>query len=287
MDLRLDRLATLYLVSPLMRSTSERELYVPMLMYHSISGEDESGLRAYFRTCTSPDVFAEQMACLHSRGFQTCSPAQTVSQLQSGISAMPKPVAITFDDGYADFYRHAFPVLSRYNFSATVFLPTAYIGDTALQFKNRDCLTWDEVRELSKYGVRFGSHTVTHPRLRDLSPRVINEEIVCSKQAIEQKIGCAVDSFAYPYAFPQEDTEFKMLVRELLYSAGYTTGVCTALGRASRNSDRLFLERLPVNSADDAALFEAKLLGAYDWIATPQRLVKIAKSQAARFRRKG
>jgi peptidoglycan/xylan/chitin deacetylase (PgdA/CDA1 family) len=285
MDLRLDRLATLYLVSPLTKRTSDGELSIPMLMYHSISSEDESGLRAYFRTCTSAEMFTEQMAYLHSHGFQTCSPAQAISQLQSGKLAMPRPVVITFDDGYADFYRQAFPVLSRYNFSATVFLPTAYIGDSPLQFKNRDCLTWAEVRELGNHGILFGSHTVTHPRLRDLSPGIINKEIVNSKQAIEQKLGSAVDSFAYPYAFPQEDTEFKAMLRELLGSAGYASGVCTTLGRANRNSDQLFLERLPINSADDAALFGAKLSGAYDWIATPQRLVKIAKTRVARFRR--
>jgi peptidoglycan/xylan/chitin deacetylase (PgdA/CDA1 family) len=284
MDLRLDRLATLYLVLPLTRLASDRAASIPMLMYHSISNEDESGLRAYFRTCTAPNVFADQMAYLHSHGFSTCSLAGALDHLRSGERTATNPVVITFDDGYADFYRQAYPVLSRYNFSATVFLPTAYIGDDPLQFKGRDCLTWAEVRELSKYGILFGSHTVTHPRLRELSVQAINEEIVNSKQTIEGKLGREVNSFAYPFAFPQDDAEFKSRLRELLCTAGYQNGVCTTLGRASCNSDPLFMERLPVNSSDDDALFGAKLVGAYDWISTPQHLVRMAKTQAAKLR---
>jgi peptidoglycan/xylan/chitin deacetylase (PgdA/CDA1 family) len=279
MDLRLDRLATLYLALPLTRSGGEFSL--PILMYHSVSDEDESRSHAYFRTCTSPDVFAEQMACLNGEGYSPCGLAQALDYLRSGNRAAMKPVVITFDDGYADFYREAFPVLHRYGFSATVFLPTAYIGDCPVPFKGKDCLTWSEVRELSNHGIAFGSHTATHPQLRELSAAAINEEIVSSKNTIEERIGRSVDSFAYPFAFPQNDADFRASLRESLESAGYETGVCTIVGRGTCESDPFFLERLPVNSSDDARLFLAKLAGAYDWIATPQRLVKMAKSCVA------
>jgi peptidoglycan/xylan/chitin deacetylase (PgdA/CDA1 family) len=281
MDLRLDRLATLYLALPLTRHTSEEGLCLPILMYHSVSDEDESRSHAYFRTCTSPDLFAEQMACLSSKGYSPCGLAQALDNLRAGNRAAIKPVVITFDDGYADFYREAFPVLHRYGFSATVFLPTAYIGDSPTPFKGRDCLTWREVKELSNHGIVFGSHTVTHPQLRELGAAAINEEIVSSKRTIEERIGHAVDSFSYPFAFPQNDAPFRSMLRDSLRSAGYENGVCTIVGRGSRDSDPFFLERLPVNSSDDARLFQAKLAGAYDWIATPQRLVKMAKSCVA------
>jgi len=280
MDLRLDRLATLYLALPLTRHVSGRELSLPILMYHSISDEDESRSHAYFHTCTSPAVFAEQMSCLHRQGYTPCSLSQAIDSLGSGTPFATKPVVITFDDGYTDFYRQAFPVLQRYGFGATVFLPTAYIGERPLQFKGRDCLTWVEVRELSNYGIVFGSHTVTHPQLHELSVAAVKEEIVSSKQTIEDRIGSAVDSFAYPFAFPQNDAAFQTMLGDSLRSAGYKNGVCTIVGRGSRDSDPFFLERLPVNSSDDARLFEAKLAGAYDWIATPQRLLKMAKSRA-------
>jgi peptidoglycan/xylan/chitin deacetylase (PgdA/CDA1 family) len=279
MDLRLDRLATLYLVSPLMRYASGREPRIPVLMYHSISDQDESGSRAYFRTCTSPRVFADQMAYLRGNDYTACSLAQALDQLRSGTPTASKPVVITFDDGYSDFYREAFPILNRYGFCATVFLPTAYIGDSPTQFKNKDCLTWAEVRELSYHGMLFGSHTVTHPQLRELSPAEINHELVNSKKKIEEKLGSAVDSFAYPFAFPQTEPEFTKVLRDSLRQAGYQNGVCTIVGRANRSSDPLFVERLPVNSCDDFALFTAKLSGAYDWIAKIQRVNKIAKAR--------
>lgn len=283
MDLRLDRLATLYLVAPLMRLVPEKPMSVPILMYHSIAEEDESRIHAYYRTTTSPNAFVAQMEYLHRNEYQTCSLAQAIALLQAGSAKAVKTVAITFDDGYRDFYRTAFPVLNQFGFTASVFLPTDYIGESTLQFKGRDCLTWSEVRELQRYGISFGSHTVTHPQLRSLEWDAIQKEIVNSKKAIEEKTGSAVDSFAYPYAFPQTEIEFKKMLRESLRRAGYRNGVCTIVGRSGCGSDPFFMERLPVNSFDDRALFQAKLAGAYDWISKSQYVVKMAKTRVARI----
>src|SRR5271155_4460858 len=102
-------------------------------MYHSISdgskdggaeAKREAGAHPYYRTSTSPQRFAEQVNYLHGNGYRTVSLAEAVSALR-GQSPIPdkqvadKPVVITFDDGYQDFYRHAFPVLSQCGFSAT------------------------------------------------------------------------------------------------------------------------------------------------------------------------
>ena len=277
MNLRLDRFASLYMVAPFLRLVSGRKPSVPILMYHSITNADESNAHAYYRTMTSQAVFASQMKYLHENGFKTCSPAQAIQQLQTQTAA--KLVVITFDDGYRDFYRYAFPILNQYSYSATVYLPTAYIGEAPLRFKKTDCLTWAEVRELSQHGILFGSHTVTHPQLRELSHVAVNEELANSKNAIEEKLGCAVDSFAYPYAFPQADSDFTSMLRDSLSRAGYQNGVCTIVGRANRKSEPLFMERLPVNSYDDSALFSAKLAGAYDWVATPQYVSKMVHAR--------
>jgi len=274
MDFRLDRLATLYFVSPLRRLLSDRGSSIPILMYHSILEDDESGVHGYYRTATSPKAFAQQMEQLHQAGYRTCSLAEAVAQLgsESGIGA--KSVVITFDDGYRDFYLNAFPVLSRFGQKATMFLPTAYIGESPIEFKGKECLTWAEVRELEKHGILFGSHTVTHPQLATLDRRAIEKEIVDSKKAIEEKTGSVVHSFAYPYAFPQSNGEFKGMLRELLQGAGYRNGVCTMVGRAGCRSEPLFMERLPINSLDDEALLEAKLTGGYDWVSRPQSASK-------------
>ncbi|MGO8795990.1 MAG: polysaccharide deacetylase family protein [Candidatus Sulfotelmatobacter sp.] len=277
MELRLDRLASLYVASPFLHLAGGSQRCVPILMYHSISEEDELGVHAYYRTKTSPAIFASQLKYLHDNGYTTCSLAEAVHYVQDKTPTAARLVVITFDDGFRDFYREAFPLLNQYGFSATVFLPTAYIGESPVAFKGKDCLTWAEVRELHRHGIRFGSHTVTHPQLHDLSAAKIQEEIINSRQTIEEKLSSAVDSFAYPYAFPQTDTAFKNLLRDTLMHAGYRNGVCTIVGRAKPASEPLFLERLPVNSCDDSALLAAKLSGAYDWMAKAQSLAKLGK----------
>ncbi len=275
MNLRLDRLTTLYLAPAVRRLVAEDKRAIPILMYHGVGGrEDCSGRHAYFHTTVSVETFATHMEYLYRDGHRIRTLGEAVALLRSDGSPVGKSVVITFDDGYRDFYRDAFPVLNKFGFTATVFLPTGYIAQNGTGFKGRKCMSWPEVRELQEYGISFGSHTVTHPQLRDLDRDAIERELVDSKKAIEDNTGRPADSFAYPYAFPQADSNFRKVLRDMLDSAGYRNGVCTMVGRATRSSDPFFLERIPVNDADDAAFFAAKLKGAYDWIGWSQSAVK-------------
>jgi peptidoglycan/xylan/chitin deacetylase (PgdA/CDA1 family) len=274
-SLRFDRAGTLYFAAPLLGVLAgRRDDRIPILMYHSVADEDESALQPYYWIATRPAQFMRQMRWLHEHGYRTASLASAVGLLQAGAGTAEKTVVITFDDGYRNFCQHAFPALEQFGFTATMFLPTASIGDQSQVFNRRECMTWGEVRELQQRGISFGSHTVNHPQLYGLEPDRIREEIVRSRQTIEDKAGCAVNSFAYPYAFPQIDRPFKTMLRATLEESGYRYGVCTQIGRAGAASDPLFLERLPVNSADDPALLQAKLAGAYDWVGGLQSLAK-------------
>jgi len=273
--LRIDRLTTLYVVDPIRRRTSVGKSSISILMYHSIADEDEAGVHPYYRTATGPAVFASQMESLHQASFSVIGLGEAIRRCSEPHTG--KSVVITFDDGFRNFYTNAFPVLDRYGFTATMFLPTAHIGESTLTFKGKECLSWSEVRALQKHGISFGSHTVTHPQLHDCDAHAIREEVVGSKQTIEQKLGCAVQSFSYPYAFPETDTSFKRRLRDELGQAGYENGVCTTVGRPGPESDPFFLKRLPVNSDDDPQLFLAKLAGSYDWLGKPQYLLKMAK----------
>lgn len=284
MNLRLDRMATVYLVAPCVRLLRSQDRSIPILMYHCIMDQDESRVHPYYRTATSPSVFAMQLKYLQANGYKSCSLSYAINYLQNGSSTVEKLVVITFDDGYTDFHRHAFPVLKHYDFSAIVFLPTSYIGERPIAFRGKQCLTWREVRELKQNGILFGSHTVTHPQLCGLPIHAVREEVNNSKRTIEEKLGIAVDSFAYPFAFPQADSDFKRMLTDLLREAGYHNGVCTVVGRASTHSEPLFLQRLPVNSCDDNALLGAKLAGAYDWISTTQHISKVVKARVRHLR---
>src|SRR5262249_27168263 len=139
-------------------------------------------------------------------------------------------------------------------------------------------MTWQELRDARMEGVHIGSHTLTHPKLHALGDGQLAQEVSQSKFMIEDNLGAPVQSFSYPYAFPEQDTRFVERVRKSLQRYGYGNGVSTVIGTATERHDRFFLPRLPANSYDDLRLFKAKLEGAYDWLHTPQRLYKLLAS---------
>lgn len=272
---RADRFATLRLFHPIYQLGAFRQNGAPVLMYHSISDGTEN-VHPYYQTTTSPRVFSEQMRFLSENRYSVIGLGELVTAMRQGKS-LSGCVVITFDDGFRDFYVHAFPVLQRYGFSATMFLPTDYIGRTERSFQRRACMTWSEVRELHGAGMRFGSHTVTHPQLRSTEKNQREYELRHSKHVIEDELGTSVESFSYPFAFPEQSREFTRELRADLEKCGYENGVSTVIGRATAGSDQLFLKRLPVNSHDDIRLFKAKLDGAYDWLHGAQYVAKLLR----------
>jgi peptidoglycan/xylan/chitin deacetylase (PgdA/CDA1 family) len=249
---------------------STNKAALPILMYHGISNAPELGVSAYYKTNTSPALFEQHLRCLNGKGFRSVNLDEAVRHLQQGWPKEDKIVAITFDDGFRDFYDVAFPLLKKYGHVAIIYLPTGYIGENRRSFQGTECLTWKEVRELRSHGVQMGSHTVNHSVLYGLSWGNIENELSVSKQQIEQALGEKITSFAYPYAFPQHDRHFTEKFIRLLRRQGYQNSVTTMIGCAAPDDDLLRLKRLPVNSGDDVELFAAKLDGAYDWLAHPQ-----------------
>jgi peptidoglycan/xylan/chitin deacetylase (PgdA/CDA1 family) len=176
-------------------------------------------------------------------------------------------VVLTFDDGYKDFLTQAFPILNKYGFSATVFLPTSFIDSAGKPgLKGKDHLSWDGVRELREGGIAFGSHTVSHRQLRILSRAEIEYEIKKSKEVIEKDLGQNVESFCYPYKFMEQAKEFVRMMKTVLIDAGYESAVTTRIGTANTEDDVFALKRIPVNSDDGGQFFKAKLEGSYDWL---------------------
>jgi peptidoglycan/xylan/chitin deacetylase (PgdA/CDA1 family) len=273
---RIDRLASIYLSHPLARVIGAvSATRVPILMYHSISDNLFGKSHPYYQINTSPAVFANQMRWLRANGYRTLDLTQMWTAMESGQD-LSKTVVITFDDGYRDFYTDAFDAMRQCGFTATIFLATDRIKDSPVRIEGVDYLTWSEVSELHAAGIRFGSHTVTHPDLRSLGPDQIGYEVGYSKEVIEQKIGAPVESFSYPFAFPEEDKNFTQFLVDILENQGFENGVSTIIGRASKTHNHFYLPRLPVNSWDDASLLRAKLEGGYDWLHWPQWLYKYA-----------
>jgi peptidoglycan/xylan/chitin deacetylase (PgdA/CDA1 family) len=304
--LRFDRLITMGVVDPwfrLRRFFGHRQTtpVIPILMYHSITDDPEPGISAYYRLNTPPKVFRSHLYVLREEGYTTLTLVDAIGGLESGqtqslgtlaaervtsekfgdrsssVAAIPKIAVISFDDGFEDFRTAAWPLLQEFGFTATVFLPTAFIGNERRAFKGRNCLTWDEVRHLRSAGIEFGSHTVNHPKLWELDDTALQQELTDSREVIENELGHAPTTFAHPYAFPFTNMAYVQRYRVAVSNAGYRYGVTTSLGRARSSDDRLALKRLPINGADGSDLLRAKLRGAYDWLAGPQRLVKSFK----------
>jgi peptidoglycan/xylan/chitin deacetylase (PgdA/CDA1 family) len=244
-------------------------------MYHEIADGQRGLEHPYYYTTTSESEFDKQIRFLSENGYRSVGLAEALQRAAAAAEQASRRIVITFDDGYQSFYTKAFPILCKYGFAATVFLPTAFIGDTRRLFKGIGCLTWNEVRYLNSRGIDFGSHTVDHPQLRDLQ----RSEIVCqlrsSRCAIEDELGSRVTTFAYPYAFPEADRVFVPVLRDLLVESGYEYGVSTIIGTVGDTSDPYFMPRLPINSDDDTRLFAAKLQGAYNWLHTIQYVRKL------------
>jgi peptidoglycan/xylan/chitin deacetylase (PgdA/CDA1 family) len=252
-------------------------------MYHSISDMEEKVMHPYYQTSTSPEVFSTHMQYLYDNNYSVISLTEAVrlfSTTQPLNHSTTQPlnyVVITFDDGFRDFYTEALPTLKKYGFTATIFLPTSFIEQERLMFKNKECLTWDEVRDLRRKGFSFGSHSVTHRQLKSLSNDEVESELRQSKERIEENIKESSESFAYPYRFPEEDKKFCDRLRGILEKCGYKFGVSTRIGTTDQNDNIFFLKRIPVNSFDDTSLFEAKLQKGYDWMYAIQVYSKFVR----------
>jgi len=171
---------------------------IPILTFHAL---DRSRSALSF----PPPLFDQGLERLAGRGLRSLTPAGLLRELDGPAPPATNRFAVTFDDGYRSVYEHALPVLARHGFTATVFVsigPGWRPGDQRLPpMLGRERLAWSEMREMSRLGVDFGAHTVSHPDLRALPDGEIEREMAESRRILEDRLGVAVTTFAYPFGF--------------------------------------------------------------------------------------
>jgi peptidoglycan/xylan/chitin deacetylase (PgdA/CDA1 family) len=176
--------------------------WLPTLLYHRVGGA-VPGLHPDLTV--SPATFERHLAWLKRRGYSSIRASQWQDWRMGRATLPPKPILITFDDGYADLAQHALPILFDHGYSATIFLVTRRLGmandwDAAAQSSRLPrLLTADEVTTWSRLGVEFGSHSRTHRNLCGVPEREIDEELAGSQADLERLVGKPVVGFAYPF----------------------------------------------------------------------------------------
>jgi peptidoglycan/xylan/chitin deacetylase (PgdA/CDA1 family) len=202
---------------------------VPVLGYHSIGDEPRDGT---LRWSVSPGDFDEHMALLKERGCTAMTVSGYAATLRGLAPLPPRPVLITFDDGFADLVSAALPVLRRYGFTATAYVITSRVG--APRTAGTDpTLDWADMAELRAGGVEIGSHGHTHRALDCLHRHEVHRELALSKLVLEDKLREQVLSFAYPYGYGTR------AVRREVCAAGYTSA-CGVKNALSHERDEIF-----------------------------------------------
>jgi len=192
-----------------------------------------------------------------------------VDLLHTGKPIPPRAVAVTFDDGYQDVSTRAYPILQRFGIPATVFLPTALIGTRSSEraaqgMVQTTFLTWEEVCEMSRHNITFGSHTVHHVSLAAISRREAQYQLEQSRARLEDEIGQPVTGFAYPYGTVRD---YNHETARLVADAGYRWAVTGLSGITNHRSNPFALRRTKLEGGDGLAIFAQALQGALDpWV---------------------
>jgi peptidoglycan/xylan/chitin deacetylase (PgdA/CDA1 family) len=219
--------------SPLTAAELKSGVRVPVLMYHYIRVASSKDHQAYALS-VSPANFAMQMGYLHEHDFHPVTMRQLDQALLEQQPLPTKPIVLTFDDGYRDFYTVAAPILREYGFTATAYIPTQLIN-------TRGYMTWAEVSELDAAGFEMGAHTEFHVDLAVMSEQRAKLEITGSKAQLEQELGHPVVDFCYPYG------TYTPNVIKWVKEAGFWSATTTQPGKVHVPARMFDMTRVRVN----------------------------------------
>ena len=218
----------------------------PVLIYHKIDipGKDILVRGAF----TAPSRFARQLRYLKKQGFNFYTASELIEYYLHHGNFPPKSVALTLDDGWQDNYTNAFPILKNLGVKATIFLVPSCIGKTTDAVvptgeKPRAHLSPEEILEMSASGIEFGSHSVNHKHLHQISPEEVTFEVEESKRQIEDLLQKPCKTFCYPAGF------FNETAKEAVKKAGYIAAFSSVYGD-ERQIDLYALNRIEILRRD-------------------------------------
>lgn len=193
---------------------------VPILMYHYVDYNPNPKDIARDALSVNPDKFDAQMDYLSKNGYTSVS-LDTLYGIFNKQATMPaKPIVLTFDDGYGNFYRVVYPILRKYNFHAVSFIPTGLIGSSYY-------MNWSQIKEIQGSGlVTFEAHTVGHINLAGMSFDSAYKQMLDSKNILQSQTGYPVNFIAYPYGASNANAQ------AAAQKAGFVGGLGTWYGKS-------------------------------------------------------
>jgi len=221
---------------------------VPILMYHKV--EPHSIRQA---DTVTPETFRRQMQYLKDHGLHVLSLQEFSSYLSRKQPFPRNAVLITFDDGYKNNFTDAYPILRSFGFPAVIFISPAQTGQPGY-------LTWDEVHQLQKGGIAFGSHGMTQAYLPKMSEEQRRIEIFGSKKVLEENLGTKVEFFCYPVG------GFNDVIKDMVRQAGYQGAMASNRGDDRFGTDVYQIKRVRMSNTDLLSIvLWAKVSGYYNF----------------------
>ena len=224
-----------------------RNITLPILMYHYVRTPPsmKTDLLGY-KLSVSPADFTSQMDWLARHGYHPVD-FNDVRAYFAGIKPLPaNPVVITLDDGYADLYTTAYPILAAHGFKAVAYIVSGFVGRS-------QNVSAAQIVQMDQNGIEIASHTVDHADLARLSNASMMRELLDSKRALEKLLGHPVLDFAYPSG------RFNAQTVAAVQRAGYDTAVTTLFSVDHSVGDRYTWTRVRVGGGESLSQFVKSL----------------------------
>lgn len=217
---------------------------VPILMYHYVEYVQDKNDKSRISLSTTPYTLEQEIKTLADADFTFMTNAE-LSEVLDGKASLPKkPILLTFDDGYRDFYTDAYPILKKYHAKATQYMIAGFLN-------NKNHLTTAELQEIAKDNlVEIGAHTVHHLWLKGRFLKNVSNEVLQSKIMLEKLINKPVLSFAYPFG------AFDAQAIKVVENAGFKSAASTIPGIDQKQNQRYFLYRLRPGGRTGKALLD-------------------------------
>lgn len=220
----------------------ERVARVPILLYHYISENPNKDDKARDGLSTPPYIFKEQLETLKSAGYTTITLDELAAFFEGKFSLPVKPIILTFDDGYIDFYLNAFPILASAGMKGVTFIITGFIGGGAY-------MNWSQIEEIARSPyVVIAAHSIHHYVLTKSNESILKTELEESKRILEQHVGYPINWMAYPYG------TFDERVVSAAKEAGYVGATTTMPGAYQYKSHLLYVPRYRVGKRNGTDL---------------------------------